>query len=256
MKKLSFTLIAIFLLFGLTEASSINDPFINFSKDNTNTLDIWSHSAPSDVLRRKRRPGRRNVYQKGKSFLAFGYGYPNFSMNYLMTYSRTMAFSLEPKLYGDFKNSTLGVFHFRYEYALWDIFGLSMRTRFSSYDVSWNLLVPGFDDDGNEITRKIKSGYNGITADMAIRFDWHIYTSMKIDFYTGMGVGYSFNIMNYYTSDKDLAEDPNKDIPYFSIPVAFESTTGIRYFFTSGFGIYAEIGYAQSAAEVGLTFRF
>ncbi|RLD66197.1 MAG: hypothetical protein DRI84_05325 [Bacteroidetes bacterium] len=244
-------------MFGFVEANTYQNPILAYSDSTENTLDTWTYTSPDETLKRRlRKPGRRNIFQQGKTFIAIGYGYPNLSLNYMMTNAMTLNFSMQPDLYANFKNKTFGVIHFRYEYAMWDIFGLSFRGNFSSYDISWDLLLPDFDNQGNQITRKINSGYSGITMDMVFRFDWHIVTNMKIDLYTGVGLGYSLNTMNYYSSDEDLAVDPNEDIPHISIPVAFEGTMGIRYFFTPGFGMYAEFGYAQSIAEMGFTFRF
>jgi len=256
MKKLSLLLITIFLLLDFVEANT--NSYLTFNNSTKDlSFDSWSNTAPNEILkRRRRRPARRNIFQKGKSFIDIGFGYPNFSYNYLMANALTFGFSTQPTLYTDVKNFSWGVAHFRYEYAVWDIFGLSFRGHFSNYDVSWNLAVPDFDDDGNLITKKVKSGYKGYTLDMSVRFDWHIVTNMKIDLYTGMGFGYSLNTMDYYSEDKKVAEDPNKDIPQIYIPVAFEGTIGLRYYFNPHFGIYTEIGYSQSPFEMGLSFRF
>ncbi len=198
----------------------------------------------------------RNMYKKGVQFISLGYGYPNMSVPRMMATSKTYIFETDTDFYTDVNNKSLGVLHFRYEYAVWNHFSMSFRSNISNYDVSWEYKYTTFDINGNEVITPIKSGYKGMALDIIIRFDWHFYKTQKIDIYTGMGAGYGYNTETYYSSDKEIAKDPNEDLATINFPLAVDGTTGIRYFFNDYIAAYVEIGYTQSIVQMGVTFRF
>ena len=80
------------------------------------------------------------------------------------------------------------------------------------------------------------------------RINFHFGTTEKLDPYFGVGAGYRQATWEFKTNDPNNLEDVKA--PGFS-PFGFETTIGLRYYFTPAFGLYTELGFAKSAIQAG-----
>ena len=80
----------------------------------------------------------------------------------------------------------------------------------------------------------------------------HFGVKEKLDPYWGIAAGY--RIASY----TQTSTDPDYDFESFTSPlnVGFETTLGLRYYFTDNIGVYGEIGLAQSVLQLGLAVKF
>ena len=172
-------------------------------------------------------------FVKGKIIFSAGYGFPNLGKA-IMT-----ALIAEGS---NVKATGLGPLHIKGEYALSDGVGLGISANYVSFGATWN----SYDETGN-IT--YNNDFSRSSLSILARINFHFSTSESLDPYFGVGAGYRQATWKFTTNDPNNVD--NIKAPGFS-PFGFETTIGLRYYFTPEFGLYTELGFAKSAIQAGI----
>jgi hypothetical protein len=134
---------------------------------------------------------------------------------------------------------------FKAEYMVSDYFGLGVNVNYSKFDAAF----------------KVDTFYKG-TMDMTrtsiiLRGNAHfaklIPNSDSWDPYIGFGLGYQRMKVNYADDSPYTPIDGGLVVP---LPVTFEATAGIRYFFMPNLGSYLEVGITRAFVQMGVTAKF
>ena len=183
-----------------------------------------------------------NAQQSARNNISVGIGFPNLVSTFLNIYANEQ----------DYKVKGMGPYHLKYEYRAGSHIGIGLNINYASTRVDY--IKDFVNDNGVTIHNHIRIK-NSSTA-LNFRTNLHILnasTSPRTDLYFGLGIGYKFGGI------KITADDIN-GAPSLRLPslwhLGFETTFGYRYFFTDNIGIYAELGFAKSIAQVGVTGRF
>ena len=191
------------------------------------------------------------VFKEGASLATVGYGFPNLAGAWLRLWT-----VVNP----DATKSSLGPIHLKYEYGLTDKLGIGASINFTSS----KLINPYTSFVYNSTTgtysqveyeEKIKfSSFNAL-----VRLSYHYLGHDKVDFYSGIGIGYNRNSFGFSSTDPSADEDSELETLNGLaniIPVGYEATLGLRYMFTENIGAYMEIGWAKSLMQFGVAARF
>jgi hypothetical protein len=177
------------------------------------------------------------VVKKGTTVWSVGYGYPNVDQRYYSTVSS----------HADFVGNNIGPFHLKYEYFWRDKLGIGLGLNFDNFSGTWTELHQVLDSNVlvDQITTYKITGYH---ANLLARFNYHVYTGEKSEFYTGLGIGYRFD----KAIEKSIPNDPG---PQFKLaiflPFGMDMSVGYRYFFNPRFGAYTELGFGKSILQFG-----
>jgi len=175
-----------------------------------------------------------NAFAEGNIILTFGYGYGGGLVKALL------------KEYEDESNysfSGLGPLHFRGEMALSDNIGLALSVNYNSWKATWS-HTDGVNTYYDEFKRSVFSILGRINVHFAI--------TESLDPYWGIGAGYRSPVYSFTSTDP--AYDTN--VTSGLINIGFETTFGLRYYFSDNFGIYTELGLSQSIVQGGLALKF
>lgn len=151
------------------------------------------------------------------NLITAGYGFPNNSFD-------------------DKWNSGVGPLYLKYEYGIIDEVGLGVFLGGSGS----SRKAPGY-----------KNSAVSIGFDLVGYYHFNKFIPLKqLDVFVGAGVG--FKTAHYkYSANSPVIQSKS----FFKIDEILKA--GARWYFTPGFGIYAEGGYGGlSYADVGITFRF
>lgn len=184
------------------------------------------------------------AFSQGSSSVSVGYG---FISPYKTLFKLSNSFFGDPNISTKFKS--MGPVGLTYEYGF-------------SEKISGGIQI-GYSKLENTQTEKdgISAGKDYIIKQeltqlsVIARGNYHLGSSDKFDPYVGLGLGYGN--FKYKVSDNDT--DPSDVLPTISVPGAFGITgqLGAKYYFSSNFGLYAEVGYlAGSFVQAGLTVKF
>ena len=236
------SLLALMCLVGSVSANSIFSlnpdngslKLRNFDNDKYTSFDATN----KNVKRRK----PVDAYSKGKLFFAAGYGTPNMTG---MVLSFLDGFS-------GFETSDFGPIHLKTEYGVSNYISLGLSINMASASATWydEYRVPLIDT----ITTlaKFDEGVRNWSVAFNFRMNVHWYVTRKVDFYTGIGVGYNLSRFEFWSDSEDFKMPK---IPSLFPPIGIESGIGLRYFFNNNVGIYMEAGYAKSLAQFGLILK-
>lgn len=193
-----------------------------------------SQNMPDDIsLTDNRR--NRNHFQKGIHLLTLGYGVPN--------YGGQPFSDLKERYLDDYKQGGYGPIFLKYDYAFAHKWSIGFTGRFTNTSVDYPV------EDGDSTTTYTQSRMS--IAGM-VRGNYHFGTTRRWDPYVGAGVGYGLSIFNLDAGD---SENPEGTLPSGPSPIALEATIGARFFITPKFAAYAEVGYSQSLANFGFSFK-
>jgi hypothetical protein len=173
-------------------------------------------------------------FKQGNVVLSGGYGLGNLSRAILNTYNDETNYSSKGR----------GPFFAKFEYAISDHVGLGLNYAHVGVDAKWDINY-----GSNE---NYKANLKWRNSSVLARVNVHFMEHEQLDLYWGTGLGYRFGQFTY--KDNDPSRD---DISFPSvIPVGFETTFGIRYFFIPNLGAYAEVGIAKAPIQFGLAGKF
>jgi len=180
------------------------------------------------------------AFHKGKIIVSMGYGFPILSLSDV---SRRICFHHFKDVFSDDNNSGIGTFYLKSEYGLSCKVGIGV---IFDYD---NMQYEQIKNLPNETLF-----FKRTTTSLAclFRFNYHFCTTKKIDTYFGIGTGFR-NTAIVFASNNPYSLPPD-NITFFKL--ALEGIVGIRYYFTPNIGIYSEIGFAKSIAQIGISAGF
>lgn len=257
-------IIAILLQFMLPDSSFAGDfsmKKLSISQ-HQNSLDHYSLLDTKDVLKKRKKHrgggGRRgrNCYDAGTTTMTLGYGFPNLTK---------LVWGSVYSAYEDVEVTGYGPLHFKAEYGLSEVVSLGVSVGYVHTEWNWTYDASGFeyvtskDEFGNEITNyqyvphQYKEGVVYSALNINARVNFHFLTTQQLDPYFGVGLGYNKPTITFFSDDPDYTYTETISSP---IPVGFESTLGLRYYFTPNIGLYAEAGLSKSIMQAGLSIKF
>ena len=175
--------------------------------------------------------GGGNSFAQGKIVISAGYGGPNLGkavVNAIISDSAT-----------NVKATGMGPIHFKVEYGLSDGVGFGLSVNYMSFGVKFTELPYDYT-------------FSRSSLSLLARINFHFGTTEQLDPYFGVGAGYRQATWKFESTDPTYT---GESIAGFS-PFGFETTIGLRYYFTEGFGIYTEMGIAKSIIQGGLVVSF
>lgn len=238
MKKLLLLAIVLFsvnILFAFEKGNKKNfmpQKMSDFSFNKDYSLDFGNYFVRGSKDIKKENEGG-DSFVKGKMIFSAGYGFPNLGKA-IMT-----ALIAEGE---NVKATGLGPLHFKGEYALSDGVGIGASVNYVSFGATWN----SYDGSGNI---PYSNDFSRSSLSVLARINFHFGTTESLDPYFGVGAGYRQATWKFTTNDPDNLDDVSA--PGFS-PFGFETTIGLRYYFTPVFGLYTELGFAKSAIQGGI----
>ncbi len=140
--------------------------------------------------------------------------------------------------------TSLGPIHFRGEYGLSDKVGLALSVNHNSWQANWTHM-------DSTLTNVYQDEFKRSVTSILARLNFHFSVSDKVDPYWGIGAGY--RLVDYSFTSTDAGYDVSVSSPFV---MGFETTLGIRYYIMEGFGLYGEIGLAQSFVQGGIAVIF
>lgn len=184
------------------------------------------------------------AYQKGSNIVGLGYGF--------LSPFKTLFKNLYPATGVTYKYTAFGPVGLTYENGISAKISVGGQVAFSTLkNVRTEKDGLGAGKD-YVVTQKL----NQVSA--ILRGNYHFGNSAKFDPYIGLGLGYA----NFkFTSSSNDPTDTPSDLALFNISVpgafGFTGQLGARYYVSSNFGLYAELGYlAGSFAQLGVVLKF
>jgi len=195
------------------------------------------------------------AFEEGKSYVSASYGVGSFFGLFFNGVKNSIQNSGTDVT--GIKVRTLGPICGKYEYGVSEHIGLGVGINYLTNSISYN----DTQSDGQYTTTehyKLSRNTISFLARMNIHFGDHD----KLDPYWGFGIGYRYvkwdQEYSYTTNDPNGTTTTTPDeLPSFNVfPFGFETTFGMRYMFTPSVGAFAEVGFAKSFAQFGLTAKF
>ncbi|HXP51820.1 MAG TPA: outer membrane beta-barrel protein, partial [Bacteroidia bacterium] len=152
--------------------------------------------------------------------------------------------------YSDYNYKNYGTIVLKYEHGLAKYFGFGLNLEYSGANVTYKYPVSRgpFRLDTN-----YQANVNGTVMGFYARLNGHYPIGDKFDIFAGFGLGYLLTI------DKSTDNNPNsnnKDFNTQSIVFDYQFTFGLRYMVKEHFGLFAELGYASTTVQMGVTLGF
>ncbi len=175
-----------------------------------------------------------------------GFGVPNLSR-----YSKLVGLPSDPK---SFQRSGKGPFYLKAEYKPEWWFGIGLNINHMSYKVTY------IDDNytnsnGMKVPNKVT--VNNVNTAFNMRANLHVFNpkhyGTKADVYWGIGIGYKVGKLK--VSSEYSEATPTITLPNL-LKIGFETTFGMKYYFTDHIGAFGEIGLAKSIFQFGVTGAF
>ncbi|MBW8050795.1 MAG: hypothetical protein FVQ77_10765 [Cytophagales bacterium] len=174
----------------------------------------------------------------GTVAITAGYGFPNLGLAVLKSIENQTGVT-------GWTAFGLGPIHFRAEYGLSDKVGFALSVNYVSFGAEYTE-----DDFFTGATYNYTVSFSSIS--FLGRINVHFATTEKLDAYWGIGAGYRTGTWKFESNEPNYIPDVIKT----PIPVGFETTLGLRYYFTDNIGAYIEIGAAKSLMQGGLAVKF
>lgn len=181
--------------------------------------------------------GSDNAFSEGKMIISAGYGAPNLTKSLFKIYEGFLGFKL----------TGLGPIHAKFEYAVTDKIGLGVSLNYVQTQVEWTDSY--LDNNLNSVDYAL--GFKGSSLSANARMNLHFGKSKKLDPYWGFGFGYRSNSYAFYSDY--VGATPL--VISGGIPLGFETTFGMRYYFTDNIGLYFEAGISKSILQGGLAIK-
>jgi len=172
--------------------------------------------------------GFTQAFEKGSNAINLGMGFGN------TAYHESYYYGFFPSLSGS------------YEYGIVNVPMGSKLNGVVSVGGYLGWSTSNYDKDWNE---DYYYHYNNFI--IAVRGNYHFIFHDRFDPYAGLWFGGRIQA-GHWKGNGDHPEDwePAKSSPAAGVYV------GARWFFTEGFGVYAEMGYLISVINIGVTFKF
>jgi hypothetical protein len=180
-------------------------------------------------------------FDDGTNLFAIGFGIPP---------ARRIVNDFDTKYnkdnYFDRKLKNYGTVLMKYEHGLHKYFGVGLNMEYSGASLSYKY-------DSNNSLRyeyQIKSNVFGFY----LRMNAHLPVSDKLDFYGGVGLGYLYTI----NKSKDIPPNASATIEQKTkiLDFDYQFTFGARFMVKESVGLFAEVGWATTPAQIGVVFKF
>jgi opacity protein-like surface antigen len=181
------------------------------------------------------------AFSEGGHTISAGYGF--------VTFMGALKSSVEDNdENNNIKFKNFGPLYFKYEYGVAEHIGLGINFAYATNEISYN--YDDIDDNGNDVVYKEVDTRK--TYSILARVNFHFGDAEKFDPYLGVGLGYRDAKWTFESNDPDGFNADYKTLVKFG----FETTVGVRYFFSDNFGLYGEVGGAKSIVQLGLCGKF
>lgn len=185
----------------------------------------------------------------GKDIIAFtaGYGYPSWGQ---------VIFNLDStvqSLLHEFDNYTaigIGPLHFRAEIGLSKFIGMGISVNYEKYGGKW---TRDYFVQANNRDESFNESFTITSFSVMPRFNFHFAVTHQIDPYFGVGAGYKSTIYKLQSDFPNAAYNNIEERGLF--PIGFETTIGLRFYFSDSFGMYLETGLAKSLIQGGIALK-
>ncbi len=184
----------------------------------------------------------QKAHEKGQIHFSYGYGQPRLD-NSLFDYQKDSS---------NFEVVGVGPFYWKAEYGLSRKLSVALSAGYILYKSEWTVnRTDPF--TGNFLPYQYGTTLHDISANL--RFNYHLIVTKDVDFYVGGGVGYN------YFMNKDFTTFTPEDTTFKSqfklpMPISYEMSIGLRYFFLTRTAIYIEAGMGKSILQAGFVFKF
>jgi hypothetical protein len=180
------------------------------------------------------------AFDDGVNLISLGFGLPpgqRITENYVVSSN-----------FSDYKLKNYGTGILKYEHGLHKYFGIGLNFEYSAASVTYNY---GNQNTTNypyqvQLFRSVIGSY--------LRMNGHFPVGDKLDFYGGVGLGY------IYSTDNGTDTNPSNSASYNHkktvLDFDYQFTLGARFMVKNSFGLFAEIGYATTLAQIGIQFKF
>jgi len=181
------------------------------------------------------------AFDDGKNLISLGFGFPPTSeiTQSLTTYQNDQDY--------DYKN--YGTVILKYEHGFAKYFGIGLSAEYSGANVTYQYTVHRvFNPDTN-----YKVNINNNVFGAYLRLNGHYPIGDKFDIFAGVGLGY------LYIQNNSTDNNPNStsnDYKTQSLVFNAQFTLGARYMIKDHIGLFAEVGWASTNVQVGVTFGF
>jgi hypothetical protein len=146
--------------------------------------------------------------------------------------------------------SLKGPYYAKIEFARTPKNSISICYAYIDFSANWSDYYVKLLGDSVKNDVKIKMKVHSII----IRHNHHFQLIKNFDAYFGIGLGYRFGLKEYnQTNPRYLSINGNWN--HTLLPLGFESTLGLRYYFDDQIGIYTEIGFAKSVFQGGISIK-
>ncbi len=149
----------------------------------------------------------------------------------------------------DYKLKNYGTAVLKYERGLHKYFGIGLNLEYSASRQTYKYASAA--DPQNyqylyDVKNKTIAGY--------VRFNGHLPVGQKLDFYGGVGLGYSNEIRNYKDTNPAV-KDPERNQRKSVFDFDYQITAGARFMIKDHVGMFFEIGKATTICQLGLAFK-
>ncbi|MBI3501497.1 MAG: hypothetical protein HY063_06865 [Bacteroidetes bacterium] len=245
MKKLFTFTIALFSFAGFLFAGSTIPGIPNGELVAKNNLHPYSLSLnlPEQNLFAKKHGGQaKNAFGEGTIVISAGYGFGNF----------TQALFSFANSFGGYSYSSIGPIHGKFEYGLSDNIGVGLSMNYIGAKAKWNDTYDVYNSTtGNYDTYPCTNEWDFSSLSILARFNVHFATTEKLDPYWGIGAGYR---SGSWSQSSTCQGGTTRAYPSYQ-PFGFETTFGLRYYFTDNIGLYSEIGWAKAVIQFGVAVK-
>lgn len=191
------------------------------------------------------------AFRTGKIIFSIGYGYPNFDK---WAFETGSIFSNN----SNFKSLGYDPIHGRLEFGLSDKIGIGISLNYNMYGGTWEGVIWNNSwGSGVTETQNVKKKIYSLSG--LIRFNYHVFTTGKLDPYFSFGAGFRANWKKYNSNPSEFVkknELHSGDYGISELPAAFETVAGMRYYISPKFAIYMEMGISKSFIQGGLSIGF
>jgi hypothetical protein len=178
------------------------------------------------------------IYPKGTTNFSVGYGAFSYGNIILNLITRDLK---------DVNINKFGPLFIKGEYAVADNFTLGLNVNSSS-------VSSGFKLDSIQYVGNYKGDFSLRSTSIIARANYTIpFAEDKAGFMIGGGIGYRGARLSYTDDNPQTPVDGGFSLP---LPVTFELTFGVRYYFTQNIGLYVESGITRAIVQGGITARF
>ena len=180
------------------------------------------------------------IYPQGSVNFSAGYGVVSYGNIVLKLFETTLDLK-------NLKSNLTGPLYFKGEYAVADNFTLGLNINYSRTSATFTI-------DSAGIAGKYQGTLGLRSTSALLRANYTIpFAEDRAGFMLGGGIGYRGFRASYSDNKPETPVDGGISLP---VPVTFELTMGLRYYFTENIGVYVETGITRSLLQGGITARF